>query len=111
MPEVFRGREDSLRDALTTWSSDPQSCPAADPLIPFIACGDLQGYDADMSHELSDDDYTPLDPVQPPTDPPYKAAMELLRGNASARRRAARDDDDDGGDGDGDDGKARSARR
>lgn len=57
-----------------------------------------------MSYELSDEDYTPLDPVQPPTDPPYKAAIELLRGAASARRRKAGNDRDDDDNGDDDDG-------
>ncbi|KAI7751168.1 hypothetical protein M8C21_027780 [Ambrosia artemisiifolia] len=40
--------------------------------IPFLACGDLSGYDSDRSYPLSkapDGSYKILDPVQPPIDP------------------------------------------
>lgn len=45
---------------------------------PFIACGDLSAWDADASYELPPD-YVSLDPVQPPTAPPYKRALELKK--------------------------------
>ncbi|PGH27794.1 hypothetical protein AJ80_00582 [Polytolypa hystricis UAMH7299] len=45
---------------------------------PFIACGDLSAWDADASYELPPD-YVSLDPVQPPTAPPYKKALERRR--------------------------------
>lgn len=41
--------------------------------IPFVACGDLSGWDADQSYDL-DADYLPLDPVQQPTAPAYRSA-------------------------------------
>ncbi|OUS47870.1 FtsJ-like methyltransferase-domain-containing protein [Ostreococcus tauri] len=47
-------------------------------LVPFLACGDLSGYDADQSYAL-DDTKTRLGPVQPPTTPAYKSAIELLK--------------------------------
>ena len=47
-------------------------------IAPFIACGDLSGFDSDATYELPAG-YTSLDPVQPPTNPPYKAAQERKR--------------------------------
>jgi tRNA (cytidine32/guanosine34-2'-O)-methyltransferase len=46
----------------------------------FLACGDLSAWDADASHKLPEG-HVSLDPVQPPTAPPYKTALE--------RRKAA----------------------
>ncbi|EEA28170.1 tRNA (uridine-2'-O-)-methyltransferase trm7 [Talaromyces marneffei ATCC 18224] len=45
---------------------------------PFIACGDLSAWDADASYTLPDG-YVSLDPVQPPTAPPYKRALEMRK--------------------------------
>ncbi|KAF2859988.1 FtsJ-domain-containing protein [Piedraia hortae CBS 480.64] len=45
---------------------------------PFLACGDLSAFDADASHKLPEG-YVSLEPVQPPTAPPYKAALEERR--------------------------------
>ncbi|ODH46191.1 hypothetical protein GX48_07722 [Paracoccidioides brasiliensis] len=50
---------------------------------PFIACGDLSSWDADASYELPPG-YVSLDPVQPPTAPPYKRALELRRERGGA---------------------------
>ncbi|KAK2841575.1 hypothetical protein FQN49_006121 [Arthroderma sp. PD_2] len=50
---------------------------------PFIACGDLSSWDADASYELPPD-HVSLDPVQPPTAPPYKRALELRRERGGA---------------------------
>ncbi|TEY86437.1 hypothetical protein BOTCAL_0008g00110 [Botryotinia calthae] len=47
-------------------------------IAPFLACGDLSGYDADASYHLPKDRIT-LDPVQPPTAPPYKRALEMRK--------------------------------
>lgn len=44
-------------------------------IAPFLACGDLSSYDADASHKLPEG-HISLDPVQPPTAPPYKRALE-----------------------------------
>lgn len=44
-------------------------------IAPFLACGDLSSYDADASHRLPKD-HVALDPVQPPTAPPYRRALE-----------------------------------
>ncbi|VFQ75045.1 unnamed protein product [Cuscuta campestris] len=50
--------------------------------IPFLACGDLSGYDSDRSYPLpksADGTYQSLDPVQPPIAPPYKRALEIMK--------------------------------
>ena len=44
-------------------------------IAPFLACGDLSAFDADASHKLPGD-HVSLDPVQPPTAPPYRTALE-----------------------------------
>ena len=44
-------------------------------VAPFLACGDLSAFDADASHKLPEG-HVSLDPVQPPTAPPYKRALE-----------------------------------
>ncbi|CAN0927945.1 Putative tRNA (cytidine(32)/guanosine(34)-2'-O)-methyltransferase [Linum grandiflorum] len=51
--------------------------------IPFLACGDLSGYDSDRSYPLPRNpegtSYQSLDPVQPPIAPPYKRALEMKK--------------------------------
>ena len=50
--------------------------------IPFLACGDLNGYDSDRSYPLpkvADGKYRSLDPVQPPIAPPYKRALDMKK--------------------------------
>ncbi|MQL93137.1 hypothetical protein Taro_025778 [Colocasia esculenta] len=51
--------------------------------IPFLACGDLSGYDSDRSYPLPTTaegaSYQSLEPVQPPIAPPYKTALELKK--------------------------------
>lgn len=47
-------------------------------IAPFLACGDLDAYDADATYTLPEG-YVSLDPVQPPTAPPYKEAIERKR--------------------------------
>lgn len=52
-------------------------------IAPFIACGDLSAFDSDASYLLPEDHVT-LDPVQPPTAPPYKRAIEMRRAAGGA---------------------------
>lgn len=57
--------------------------------IPFLACGDLSGYDSDRSYPLpkvADGTYRSLDPVQPPIAPPYKRAIELKKASTQGIR-------------------------
>ncbi|EPE25452.1 S-adenosyl-L-methionine-dependent methyltransferase [Glarea lozoyensis ATCC 20868] len=52
-------------------------------IAPFLACGDLSAYDADASYHLPKDRIA-LDPIQPPTAPPYKRALELRKAGGGA---------------------------
>ncbi|KAA3455030.1 FtsJ-like methyltransferase family protein [Gossypium australe] len=57
--------------------------------IPFLACGDLSGYDSDRSYPLpkvADGTYKSLDPVQPPIAPPYKRALEMKKASSHGIR-------------------------
>ncbi|PKA55274.1 tRNA (cytidine32/guanosine34-2'-O)-methyltransferase [Apostasia shenzhenica] len=68
-------------DCSSAWLEGPNKI-----YIPFLACGDLNGYDSDRSYPLpssSSGSYQSLDPVQPPIAPPYKRALELKKGSAS----------------------------
>lgn len=58
--------------------SDPQRW-----IAPFLACGDLSAWDADATYKLPED-HTSLPPVQPPTAPPYKDAIERRRAEGGA---------------------------
>lgn len=52
-------------------------------IAPFLACGDLSAFDADASYHLPKDRVT-LDPVQPPTAPPYRRALEMRKAAGGA---------------------------
>jgi tRNA (cytidine32/guanosine34-2'-O)-methyltransferase len=47
-------------------------------VAPFLACGDLSAWDSDATYKLPPG-HVSLDPVQPPTAPPYKEALERRR--------------------------------
>lgn len=49
----------------------------------FIACGDLSAWDSDASYSLPPD-HVSLDPVQPPTAPPYRRALEMRKEKGGA---------------------------
>ncbi|GMH16697.1 hypothetical protein Nepgr_018538 [Nepenthes gracilis] len=58
--------------------------------IPFLACGDLSGYDSDQSYPLPqvvEGTYRSLDPVQPPIAPPYKTALDLKKAASQGIRQ------------------------
>jgi tRNA (cytidine32/guanosine34-2'-O)-methyltransferase len=52
-------------------------------IAPFLACGNLAAFDADASYHLPKDRIS-LDPVQPPTAPPYKRALEMRKAAGGA---------------------------
>lgn len=59
-------------------------------VIPFLACGDLSGFDADQSYPLpTDGSYVRLDPVQPPIAPAYKTAIEREKEEKQQRQQGA----------------------
>ncbi|RUS91682.1 hypothetical protein EGW08_000508 [Elysia chlorotica] len=52
-------------------------------IVPFLACGDLSGFDSDMTYplelEAGKSTYSYLEPTQSPINPPYKEACQLRR--------------------------------
>jgi tRNA (cytidine32/guanosine34-2'-O)-methyltransferase len=67
-------REDGVTELLLG-TSDDNSTAKNRWIAPFLACGDLSAFDADASHKLPEG-HVSLDPVQPPTAPPYRMALE-----------------------------------
>ena len=65
-------------DGLTVLKPESKSEDNNRWIAPFVACGDLSAWDADATYHLPKDRVS-LDPVQPPTAPPYKRALELRR--------------------------------
>ncbi|KAI1387306.1 FtsJ-domain-containing protein [Hypoxylon trugodes] len=59
-------------------------------IAPFIACGDLSAFDSDASYRLPPD-YVSLDPVQPPTAPPYKRALEMRKTHGGAYGKTSKE--------------------
>jgi len=63
-------------------------------IVPFLACGDLSGYDSDKTYPLKlseDKDYTYHEPTQGPIDPPYKHACQLKRADQLAKPASTTD--------------------
>ncbi|KAK8761948.1 hypothetical protein V5799_026781 [Amblyomma americanum] len=57
-------------------------------IVPFVICGDLDGFDSDMTYPLELDkskSYEFCQPVQPPIDPPYKLANSMKKRNELAK--------------------------
>ncbi|CAN1134422.1 Putative tRNA (cytidine(32)/guanosine(34)-2'-O)-methyltransferase [Linum perenne] len=82
-PEGFNPRDlhrllEKCADCSSGWLEGPNKV-----YIPFLACGDLSGYDSDRSYPLPRNPegttYQSLDPVQPPIAPPYKRALEMKK--------------------------------
>lgn len=59
-----------------------QDCPVPSndgrTIAPFMACGSLESFDSDATYHV-EPSADSLDPVQWPTNPPYKQALELKR--------------------------------
>ena len=79
-PEPFDGngqRRTVREDGISVLEFEPEGDENR-WIAPFVACGDLSAWDADATYHLPKDRVS-LDPVQPPTAPPYKRALELRR--------------------------------
>jgi tRNA (cytidine32/guanosine34-2'-O)-methyltransferase len=70
-------RSDGITE-LELGSEDEEESKDIRWIAPFLACGDLSAYDADASYHLPKD-HVVLDPVQPPTAPPYRKALEMRK--------------------------------
>ncbi|AMD22374.1 HGR035Wp [Eremothecium sinecaudum] len=63
----------SLKDKLTDFHEERRD------IAEFISCGGLDSFDSDATYPIDAHEATPLEPVQMPTNPPYKRALELKR--------------------------------
>lgn len=57
-------------------------------IVPFLACGDLSGFDSDRTYPLQlrkDEEYVFHAPTQSPIDPPYKNACALRKRDLLAK--------------------------
>ncbi|KAF2453766.1 FtsJ-like methyltransferase-domain-containing protein [Lineolata rhizophorae] len=79
------GERQLRKDGITELHLPPDPCEARSArwIAPFLACGDLSAYDADATYHLPKDRKS-LEPVQPPTAPPYKRALEMRRAAGGA---------------------------
>lgn len=59
-----------------SWDAPPDA--EARRLVPFVACGDLSGYDSETTHALPEG-HSSLPPVQPPISAPYCDALAERR--------------------------------
>lgn len=85
MVNAKSGTEETLRNSSSSTTTRADGVVEvetnSDPdrwIAPFLACGDLSSFDADATYHLPKDRIT-LDPVQPPTAPPYKRALEMRK--------------------------------
>jgi tRNA (cytidine32/guanosine34-2'-O)-methyltransferase len=79
-------------DGITELESGTSYDYAERYVAPFLACGDLSAWDADASYKLPEG-YVSLEPVQPPTAPPYKAALERRRMEGGAYGKTTKADE------------------
>jgi len=70
-------------DGVTVLELEEDEEDATRWIAPFLACGDLSAWDADATYHLPEN-WVSLDPVQPPTAPPYKRALEMRRREGGA---------------------------
>lgn len=71
-------RRFTKEDGVTVVEFEPDVVDGTKWIAPFVACGDLSAWDADATYHLPKDRVS-LDPIQPPTAPPYKRALELRK--------------------------------
>ncbi|EDO14472.1 hypothetical protein Kpol_251p2 [Vanderwaltozyma polyspora DSM 70294] len=86
--EFFEGcmvtKDESSNDILPAWVEEDRV------IAEFMSCGGLDSYDSDATYHIDDDLSSniakiSLDPVQMPTNPPYKKALELKRSGKLTR--------------------------
>ncbi|KAL6453115.1 TRM7 tRNA [Candida maltosa Xu316] len=79
--EFFDGSNIGKQGTMEVYELDEEERKIA----PFIACGDINDIDSDATYSLDVSSLT-LDPVQKPTAPPYKKALEMKRNGELQRR-------------------------
>jgi len=86
--------EELIASSDTLKEKDPSALPLLQTAIPFVACGDLSGWNGGLNGEILDaDKSTPVDPtgknfvppVSPPINPPYQTSIELEKKNKASK--------------------------
>ncbi|AAS54525.1 AGR036Wp [Eremothecium gossypii ATCC 10895] len=75
----------SIQQPLTPGRPLPMYSEGHRGIAPFISCGGLDSFDSDATYHDLPKSATALDPVQSPTNPPYKRALELKRSGKLGR--------------------------
>ena len=89
--ELNKSTEEFFEGANIGKATNLQFLDLPDPeerkIAKFVACGDLNDVDSDATYSLDNESRLPaLDPVQMPTAPPYKKALEMKRRGDLVRR-------------------------
>nr|CAG4710138.1 unnamed protein product [Naegleria fowleri] len=78
----YNEEQSEQQDSNVTFSQNGGPMLGADRyIVPFLACGDLSGFDSDRTYSIGANEELGMKPIQPPTNPPYKKAVELKRSN------------------------------
>uniref|UniRef100_A0A6B2LBF5 Putative tRNA (cytidine(32)/guanosine(34)-2'-O)-methyltransferase n=1 Tax=Arcella intermedia TaxID=1963864 RepID=A0A6B2LBF5_9EUKA len=79
-PALFHAPHSSGVDEDASASLEQMLAGVNRRVVPFVACGDLSGFDADRSYDLEMEvDYQRKEVLQSPINPPYKRAKEMKR--------------------------------
>jgi len=79
-----QGYKPTIANPLLNQDLDYSSLEGINKVVtPFMACGDLNSYDSDMTYplKLEGREYVQLPPTQSPIKPPYKTACDLKKRN------------------------------
>ncbi|CAH1759328.1 4312_t:CDS:2 [Entrophospora sp. SA101] len=78
--KIFRDYKPTMSNPLLdlTYGSENEFLGINRVIVPFITCGDLSGFDSDMTYSL---EKKSLDPLQPPISAPYDKAITLKQQN------------------------------
>ncbi|XP_074603545.1 tRNA (cytidine(32)/guanosine(34)-2'-O)-methyltransferase-like isoform X2 [Brevipalpus obovatus] len=82
---------DTFLDSETQKYFEGLANPTNRIIVPFIACGDLSGFDADMNYPLTTgtgEGYKYHEPTQMPINPPYQEACRLKKSQALTKPSA-----------------------
>lgn len=81
--EFFNGIQVNSQNELSSYKEEKRG------IVEFMSCGGLDSFDSDATYNLDDVEKSvrelSLDPVQNPTNPPYKHALELKRSGKLTR--------------------------
>lgn len=75
----------TMADLSASGAGDGTQASGPTVIVPFMACGDVTGWDADRTY---DEGEVSLAPVQPPIAPPYKKALDVIKHKTKSAMKA-----------------------